>query len=58
MKDLRRRIEALEAGRSDPVNDFLHEMACRFCDRQGKPKPEKQDDVALTLRQLAGYLPS
>ncbi len=45
MKDLKRRIEALEAGRSDPVNDFLHEMACKFTD----DPPDKHDDVSLTL---------
>lgn len=57
MKNLEARIAALEAARSDPVNDLFHDFACRFADAQGKPRPEKLDDIALTLRQLAGYLP-
>lgn len=53
MKDLKRRIEALEADRSDPVNDFLYELVCKFADHP----PKKHDDVSLTLKQLGEVLP-
>lgn len=57
MKNLEARIIRLEAARSDPVNDFFHSLVCRFADAQGKPGPEKQDDIALTLKQLGEVLP-
>lgn len=57
MKNLEARIIRLEAARSDPVNDLFHNFACRFADAQGKPRPKKQDDITLTLKQLGEVLP-
>ena len=57
MKNLEARIAALEAARNDPINDLFYGFACRFADAQGKPRPEKQDDIAITLKQLGEVLP-
>ncbi len=56
MKNLERRIIELEKGKNDPYNDLWYELVCQAAELQGKPKPEKQNDIGLTTKQLAGYL--
>lgn len=57
MGDLKRRITRLEEARTDPYNDFFHEVCCQFAADQNRPRPEKQPNITLTLKQLAKYLP-
>lgn len=58
MSDLKRRITRLEEARIDPYNDFFYEVCCQFAADQGKPKPEKQPNIVLTMKMLAEhYLP-
>lgn len=55
--DLKKRIERLELGRSDQVNDLFYDLVCHACQQEGQQIPPKQGDISLTLKQLAGVLP-
>lgn len=57
MKRLEERVNKLEEARSDPFNDKFYQIVCQFADDQNRPRPEKQPNITLTLKQLAGYLP-
>lgn len=57
MRNLEARITRLETARTNPINDLFHSFACRFADKQDKARPEKQNDIALTLKQLGEVLP-
>ncbi|MDV6345403.1 hypothetical protein [Nitrosomonas sp. Is37] len=58
MKNLEQRIARLEQQKLNPLIDFFHASACMFAQDQGKPEPERPDDIAKALEQLADYLPN
>lgn len=58
MKNLKERIAILETKHSNPLIDAFHELARKFAQDQGRPEPERPDDVVSALEQLADYLPN
>jgi hypothetical protein len=56
--NLKNRIEKLERGRTDQVNDLFYDLVCHACQQEGQPIPPKQGDLSLTLKQLAEVLPA
>jgi len=58
MKNLGNRIARLEQRKGNHIVNQYHELACRFAEQQGKPKPEKPSKVIGSMKQLAGYLPN
>lgn len=57
MKRLEHRIAILERPKVDPVNETFYGIVCTAAELRGQAKPEKQPNISLTLKQLAGLLP-
>lgn len=59
MANLESRIAMLEeAGKSNPLIDSFHTLACGLAQDQVRPEPKKPGDLTLALKQLAEYLPN